>query len=106
MYFNYWQETKLSYATEVWFPESSLLKQKAKKIQRRATKWILRVKAGELSYKERLQQLDMLPLAYDREVKDLMNGYIDIDVSILFTLSIMDRHVESIEFQILRNSVV
>ena len=79
--------SKLSYATEVWSPASSLLKQKAEKIQRRATRWILRVKAGELSYKERLQQLDMLPLAYDREVKDLvffykaMNGYIDIDVS-------------------------
>ncbi len=79
--------SKLSYATEVWSPASSLLKQKAEKIQRRATRWILRVKAGELSYKERLQQLDMLPLAYDREVKDLVffdkavNGYIDIDVS-------------------------
>ncbi|CAB4041741.1 Hypothetical predicted protein, partial [Paramuricea clavata] len=59
--------SKLSYATEVWSPASSLLKQKAEKIQRRATRWILRVKAGELSYKERLQQLDMLPLAYDRE---------------------------------------
>jgi hypothetical protein len=80
-------KSKLSYATKVWSPASSLLKQKAEKIQRRATRWILRVKAGELSYKERLQQLDMLPLAYDREVKGLvlfykaMNGYIDIDVS-------------------------
>ena len=64
-----------------------LLKQKTEKIQSRATRWILRVKAGELSYKERLQQLDMLPLAYDREDKDLVffykavNEYIDIDVS-------------------------
>ena len=79
--------SKLSYATEFWSPASSLLKQKAEKIQRRATRWILRVKAGELSYKERLQQLDMPHLAYDREVKDLVffykavNGYIDIDVS-------------------------
>ena len=91
LYGGYWRtlvKSKLSYATEVWSPASSLLKQKAEKIQRRATRWILRVKAGELSYKERLQQLDnMLPLVYDCEVKDLLffykavNGYIDIDVS-------------------------
>ncbi len=42
----------------------------------------------------------MLPLAYDREVKDLVffykavNGYIDIDVSNFVNLSIMDEHVE------------
>jgi hypothetical protein len=62
-------------------------------------RWILRVKAGELSYKERLQQLDMLSLAYDREVKDFfykaVNGYIDNDVSNFVNfLSILDGHVE------------
>ena len=63
------------------------MKLKAEKIQRLATRWILRVKPGEVSYKERLQQLDMLPLVYDREIKDpvfffkAVNGYIDMNIS-------------------------
>ena len=70
-------KSTLSYATEVWSPVTSLMKLKTEKIQRRATRWILRVKPGEVSYKERLQQLDMLPLVYDREIK---NGYIDMNI--------------------------
>ena len=65
------------------------MKLKAEKIQRLATRWILGVKPGEVSYKERLQQLamDMLPLVYDREIKDpvfffkAVNGYIDMNIS-------------------------
>ena len=61
------------------------MKLKAEKIQRRATRWILRVKPGEVSYKDRLQEVDMLPLVYDREIKDLVlfykavNGHIDMN---------------------------
>jgi hypothetical protein len=41
---------------------------------------------GELSYKERLLALDLLPLTFDREVKDLvflykaLFGYVNVDV--------------------------
>ena len=51
------------------------------------TRWILSLKPGQMSYGERLLALDMLPLAYDREIKDLVffykavYGYIDIDAS-------------------------
>lgn len=60
---------------------------KLERIQRRATRWILQVKQGELSYKERLFKLDLLPLTYDREVKDLvylykaLYGYVDMDIT-------------------------
>ena len=56
-------------------------------VQRRTSRWILSLKPGQMSYGERLLALDMLPLAYDREIKDLVffykavYGYIDIDVS-------------------------
>ena len=56
------------------------------RIQRRATRWILQVKIGEVSYKDRLLALDLLPLCYDREIKDLiyffkaMYGYYDLNV--------------------------
>ena len=42
----------MSYATEVWSPSHPTLKQKAERVQRRATRWILQIKQGELSYKE------------------------------------------------------
>ena len=83
----------MSYTTEVWSPSHSTLKQNAERVQRRATRWILQIKQGELSYKERLIHLDLLPLTYDREVKDLillykaLYGYIDIDISFIKTIS-------------------
>ena len=47
-------KSQMSYATEVWSPSHSTLKQKAERVQRRATRWILQIKQGELSYKESL----------------------------------------------------
>ena len=44
-------------------------------------------KRGELSNKERLSALNLLPLSYDREIKDLvflykaLFGYVNVDVS-------------------------
>ena len=78
---------QLCYATEVWSPAQKSLKVKVEQVQRRATRWILSLKPGQMSYGERQLALDMLPLAYDREIKDLVffykavYGYIDVDVS-------------------------
>ena len=86
-------KSQMSYATEVLSPSHSTLKQKAKRVQRRATCWIIQIKQGELSYKERLIHLDLLPLTYDREIKDLvflykaLYGYIDIDISFIMSVS-------------------
>ena len=84
----------MSYATEVWSPSHSTLKQKGERVQRRATRWILWIKQGELSYKERLIHLDLLPLTYKSEVKDLvflykaLYGYnTDIDISFIKSVS-------------------
>ena len=68
-------KSQMSYATEVWSPSHSTLKQKAERAQRRATCWILQIKQGEMSYKERLIHLDLLSLTYDCEVKDLVFLY-------------------------------
>ena len=63
-------------------------------MQRRATRWIMMSRRGELSYKELLLALDLLPLTFDREVKDLvflykaMFGYVNVDVSNLSRLSV------------------
>ena len=77
----------LCYATEAWSPAQKSLKAQVEQVQRRVTNWILSLKPGQMSYGERLLALDMLPLAYDREIKDLVFLYkavywhIDIDVS-------------------------
>ena len=65
-------KSQLCFATEIWSPAHSSLKAKVERVQRRATRWILRTKLGEISYKDRLLALQVLPLTYDREVKDLV----------------------------------
>ncbi|CAB4026825.1 Hypothetical predicted protein, partial [Paramuricea clavata] len=51
------------------------LKTKIERVQRRATRWILKARKGDSSYNERLVDLNLLPLCYDREIKDLMFFY-------------------------------
>ena len=106
-------KSQMSYATEVWSPSHSTLKQKAERVQRRATCWILQIKQGELSYKERLIHLDLLPLTYDREVKDLvflykaLYGYIDIDISFIKSVShFHSRRSQSSEYKVLGDALL
>ena len=60
-------KSQLTYATEVWSPASVNLRTVLERVQRCATRWILRTRIGEMSYKQRLLTLRLLPLAYDRE---------------------------------------
>ena len=77
---------QLCYATEVWSPSQSTYKTDLERIQRRATRWILRLKMGDISYKDRLLALNLLLLAYDGQIKDLtsffkaLRGHYDLNV--------------------------
>jgi hypothetical protein len=80
-------KSQLCYATEVWSPVNSVqISRRVEQVQRRATRWITMTKRGELSYRERLLALDLLPLTYDREVRDLVYffkslfSYIDVNI--------------------------
>ena len=80
-------KSQLCYATEVWSPVNSVqISRRVEKVQRRATRWITMTKRGELSYRERLLALDLLPLTYYREVRDLVYfikslfNYIDVNI--------------------------
>ncbi|CAB4031032.1 Hypothetical predicted protein [Paramuricea clavata] len=67
-------KSQLLYASEVWSPLNNVqLSRQVEKVQRRATKWILMNR--EMPYKERLSSLNLLPLSYDREMKDLTFFY-------------------------------
>ncbi|CAB4028943.1 Hypothetical predicted protein [Paramuricea clavata] len=68
-------KSQLCYATQVWSPAQDMLKAKLERVQRRATKWIFSYKGKEMSYHQRLQLLHLLPLCYDREIKDLTFFY-------------------------------
>ena len=63
--------SQISYATDIWSPPIIKIKSTVERVQRRATSWILQAKRGEITYKQRLITLGLLPLCYEREIKDL-----------------------------------
>jgi len=79
-------KSQLTYATEVWSPASANLRTILERVQRRATRWIVRTRIDEMSYKQRLLTLRLLPLTYDRELRDLLflynciSGYTDLNI--------------------------
>ncbi len=65
-------KSQLMYGSEVWCPLiGSNLSKRIERVQRRATLWVLKKRRGELSYQQRLTELNLIPLVYDREQKDL-----------------------------------
>ena len=61
------------YACEVWAPSTICSITKIESLQRRASKFILNTHWQEdISYLERLSRLNLLPLTYWHEVKDLI----------------------------------
>ena len=54
--------------TEVWSPANVKLRTILERVQRHATRWILRARIGEILCKQRLLTLCLLPLTYDREI--------------------------------------
>ena len=80
---------QLEYACELWSPYTSKDKLLVVNVQRRATKFILNY-PRDMSYRDRLVKLSLLPLEYRREVKDLeliynaRAGHIDLGHQYLF----------------------
>ena len=60
---------------------------KVEEVQRRATRWILSLKPGQMPDREKLLASDMLPLVYNRVIEDLVffykafYSYIDVDIT-------------------------
>ena len=81
-------KSKLSYASQVWSPiHNRQFSERIERVQRRATKWVLRTRTSEITCKQRLLKLELLPLSYDREIKDLVLlfkavcGYVDLNIN-------------------------
>ena len=60
----------LCHATEIRSPAQKSLKLEVEQVQKRATRWILSLMTGQMSYGETL-----LALPYDREINDLIFFY-------------------------------
>ena len=66
----------LGYAIQVWAPQGIELISKLESIQRRATKFILCLPfLTNISYKERLMSVNLLPVCYWHELLDLVYFY-------------------------------
>ena len=82
-------KSQLRYATEVWSPvNNTQLSKQVERVRRRATRWIMMSGRGELSYKERLLALDLLPLTFDKGLRTCvvflykaLFGYVNVVVS-------------------------
>ena len=92
-------KSKLSYASQIWSPtHNSQPSERIERVQRRATKWILRARSCEMSYKQRLLKLELLPTSYNIEIKNLvfffkaLYGYVHLNINIRVPLFNMDVH--------------
>ena len=62
----------LCYATEMCSSAQKSLKLEVEQVQKLATRWILSLITGQVSFGKRLLALDMLALSYDGEIKDFI----------------------------------
>jgi hypothetical protein len=79
----------LSYATPIWAPYKKKEIAMIEHVQRQATRFFLNYR--DLSYPDRLKNLNMLPLTYEREVEDLIifynlyHGLFNMEIERLFS---------------------
>ena len=80
----------MEYATQIWAPQSIELIVKLERIQRRAIKFILKLPySSNISYKSRLQTLNLIPICYWHELLDLTfffkltHGLVNVNSSVL-----------------------
>ena len=80
----------LGYATQVWVPQSIYLISNLEKIQRRATKYILKLPFSCCqSYEKRLKTLSLLPISYWHEYLGMLlffkitRGLVNIEPTIV-----------------------
>ena len=87
----------LYYASEAWSGQSIQITRCVEAVQRKTSKFILGWPRKSPSYKERLLKLNLLPLCYWHEIKDLVflhgciNGRFDVDIEQYVSFSPQNR---------------
>ncbi len=92
----------LCYGSQVWAPQSVNLIKRTERVQRRATKYILDLPFFcEVSYNQRRDMLDLIPVCYWHEFLDMVfffkctHGMIDINNDLLPTIQNRERATRS-----------
>ena len=94
--------TNFSYARQLWSPQKVELIQEMEKVQRRASKFILNLNyLSEITYKERLLSVRILPVSYWLELMDLLflfkiiNGLVSLHSSVCPSIFVAARSTRS-----------
>jgi hypothetical protein len=94
--------SQLCYGSQVWAPQSVNLIKRTERVQRRATKYILDLPFFcEVSYNQRLDMLDLIPVCYWHEFLDMVfffkctHGMIVINNDLLPTIQNRERATRS-----------
>ena len=78
----------MGYDTQIWAPQSIELIVKLERVQRRTTKFMLKLPFN-ISYKSRFQTLNLIPFCYWHELLDLTlffkltHGLVNVNSSVL-----------------------
>ena len=97
--------SQLEYASQVWSPYTKEKITALERVQRRATKFILKT---DLCYPERLVKLRLLPLEYRREILDLcfffecLKGYIDFNVLSHVNFKVLKYNIRNCEASLVK----
>ena len=94
--------SQLCYASQVWAPQSIISIKRIERVQRRATKFILDLPFFcDISYNQRLEMLNLLPVCYWHEYLDMVfffkcvRGMVNINVKVLAELQSRERTTRS-----------
>ena len=94
--------TNFSRASQLWSPQKVELIQEMEKVQRRASKFILNLNyLSEITYKERLLSVRILPVSYWLELMDLLfrfkiiNGLVSLHSSVCPSIFVAARSTRS-----------
>ena len=95
----------LEYASNIWSPYTVKHCRLIENVQRHATNFILNNPSCGITYKSRLELLDMLPLEFRRKISDLILlfkyriGQLDVDFG-QFLISVATRRIAMCAFDI------
>ena len=83
----------LEYASNIWSPYTVKHRHLIENVQRRATKFILNYPRHDITKKNRLESLDMLPLEFRRVISDLILLFKYIELVNLMLTSVNFLHL-------------
>ena len=89
----------LGYVAQVWSPQSVGLLKQVECVQRRATKYILKLPFRcDVTYKTRLQLTNLLPLCYWREYHDIVFFYEAVN-NLIYVTSELNSRLDLLDLQ-------